>query len=177
LLIFAWSSVSFNLPQVYGPVMGLIGAHDRRADLGRLTPRLARAAHGFCPGRRAGADLAQGMGGMSKAPAGFGMSRRPVCTSMALPPPTFPMKGADHKSPLTNAAVPCAWPARCAGQCGDKVTDWIVALHMARVGGTAWQAMVTLLGAMVAVLSVTGVLIWMKKRQARSRGSRRQMAK
>jgi uncharacterized iron-regulated membrane protein len=42
-----------------------------------------------------------------------------------------------------------------------------VALHMARVWGSVWQVLVTIIGACVAMLSVTGVLIWWKKRQAR----------
>ena len=66
LLVFAWSSVSFNLPQVYAPVMGLLGANDRRADLAILKPSTnPQQILSFSEAAARGASLAKGVGGMA----------------------------------------------------------------------------------------------------------------
>lgn len=48
-------------------------------------------------------------------------------------------------------------------------TSWIVMLHVAGVGGLPYRLVVTLLGLVIATLSVTGVWIWWKKRSLRQR--------
>lgn len=55
---------------------------------------------------------------------------------------------------------------------GDTVTSWLGGLHMAALWGWPFQAFVSLAGLGVAMLSVTGVLVWKKKAQAR-RAARR----
>ena len=51
--------------------------------------------------------------------------------------------------------------------------NWFMALHMAQVGGLPYRIFVSALGLLVTMLSVTGVVIWMKKRSARIAGRRR----
>lgn len=50
---------------------------------------------------------------------------------------------------------------------GDTITTWITTKHMAGVWGVPFRIFMTLMGACVAVLSITGVVIWWKKRQSR----------
>jgi uncharacterized iron-regulated membrane protein len=50
----------------------------------------------------------------------------------------------------------------------NTFTEWMIALHMGRVWGLPYRVAVTAIGLLVTLLSVTGVLIWMRKRQARS---------
>ncbi|WP_081586939.1 PepSY domain-containing protein [Alloalcanivorax dieselolei] len=50
---------------------------------------------------------------------------------------------------------------------GNTVTTWLTTLHIAAVGGLPYRIVVTLLGLVVAVLSVTGVIIWGRKWRAR----------
>jgi uncharacterized iron-regulated membrane protein len=50
---------------------------------------------------------------------------------------------------------------------GDTVESWLYALHMTRVFGRAYQIFVCGLGFAITMLSITGVYIWWKKRQAR----------
>ena len=50
---------------------------------------------------------------------------------------------------------------------GNTVESWLYALHMARVFGRSYQIFVCLLGLLIAMLSITGVYIWLKKRNAR----------
>jgi uncharacterized iron-regulated membrane protein len=50
---------------------------------------------------------------------------------------------------------------------GNTVESWLYALHMARVFGRPYQIFVCVLGLLITMLSVTGVYIWLKKRNAR----------
>jgi uncharacterized iron-regulated membrane protein len=50
---------------------------------------------------------------------------------------------------------------------GDTVNGWLMYLHTAKVWGLAFQIFVFFVGLMVTVLSVTGVYIWWKKTKAR----------
>ncbi len=52
---------------------------------------------------------------------------------------------------------------------GNTVTSWLYALHMANVFGLPYRIFVCALGLIITMLSVTGIIIWMKKRRARLR--------
>jgi len=56
-------------------------------------------------------------------------------------------------------------PTGAAG--GDTFITWMSNLHMASVGGVTYKLTITLAGLVVAMLSLTGVLIWLRKRSAR----------
>ena len=49
---------------------------------------------------------------------------------------------------------------------GDSISNWLQSLHMARVGGLPYKIFVCLMGLAVAMLSVTGVYIWWRKRRS-----------
>jgi uncharacterized iron-regulated membrane protein len=48
------------------------------------------------------------------------------------------------------------------------VTNWLSALHQGEVFGLPYRIFVCVLGVMVVMLSVTGIVIWLKKRRART---------
>ena len=50
---------------------------------------------------------------------------------------------------------------------GSTLHTWIFALHMAKIWGLPFRIFVTVVGILIAMLSVTGVYIWLKKRNAR----------
>jgi uncharacterized iron-regulated membrane protein len=52
---------------------------------------------------------------------------------------------------------------------GNTFTTWIMALHMAMVFDLPMKIFVSVMGVTVATLTVTGVVIWWRKRQARRR--------
>jgi uncharacterized iron-regulated membrane protein len=56
---------------------------------------------------------------------------------------------------------------------GNAVSQWLASLHTARVWGTPYRVFVSVMGIVVAALSVTGVVIWWKKRSYRSRIKKR----
>ena len=49
---------------------------------------------------------------------------------------------------------------------GDTVTTWLTDLHWAEIGAKPVKAVMTLLGIAIALLSITGVAIWLRKRRA-----------
>ena len=50
---------------------------------------------------------------------------------------------------------------------GSSLHSWIFALHMAQIWGFPFRIFVSLVGMLIAMLSITGVYIWLKKRKAR----------
>lgn len=52
---------------------------------------------------------------------------------------------------------------------GNTLTTWLVALHMANVFGLPYRVFVCLMGLVIVMLSVTGVVIWLKKRRSSGR--------
>lgn len=56
---------------------------------------------------------------------------------------------------------------------GNTFTTWIMALHLAMVFGLPMKIFVSLMGLTVATLTVTGVVVWWKKRRARRRFAER----
>ena len=56
---------------------------------------------------------------------------------------------------------------------GDTITCWLAALHMANVWGLPYQIFVCVFGLAIILLTITGIYIWYKKRQARILSKRR----
>ena len=52
---------------------------------------------------------------------------------------------------------------------GNTLTAWLYALHMANVFGLPYRIFVALLGEAIVVLSITGIIIWVRRRGTRSR--------
>lgn len=51
---------------------------------------------------------------------------------------------------------------------GNTLSHWLYALHMGNVFGLPYRIFVSVLGCVIALLSVTGVMIWWRKRGARA---------
>jgi uncharacterized iron-regulated membrane protein len=176
LLVFAWSSVMMNIRPWYEPVMRTLFDYrsfeeDYRANLHpNDTPRLSwqaaqqrgeqllteqSALHGFSFGQRlnmmydssSGAYLYEVRGSrdlFERVPQGGG---------------TFVMFDG-NSGELRLLSQPTG------ERTGNTIESWLYALHMARVFGRAYQVLVCILGLVTAVLSITGVYIWLKKRRA-----------
>ncbi|PPE67535.1 PepSY-associated TM helix domain-containing protein [Caldimonas caldifontis] len=50
---------------------------------------------------------------------------------------------------------------------GNTFTSWLAALHMGKVFGLPYRLLVLVMGLVIAVLSITGVVIWWRKRRGR----------
>jgi uncharacterized iron-regulated membrane protein len=49
---------------------------------------------------------------------------------------------------------------------GNTITSWLYALHMGNVFGLPYRIFVCIIGLIIVMLSVTGIIIWSKKRYA-----------
>ncbi len=178
LLVFAWSSVSFNLPQVHIPVMQALGGRDARMVLveaalpaPRHQPRLdfrAAAARGSALAAEEAAKRGLAVEGARErwlwhVPAsglyvyGFttaaDITRHGGGSRVAFDSNTGELRAAE-------------WPS---GENGvNTFSNWLTALHMAQVLGLPYRVFVSVLGLAVTMLAVTGVVIWLKKRSARA---------
>jgi uncharacterized iron-regulated membrane protein len=50
---------------------------------------------------------------------------------------------------------------------GNTFSNWIGALHMGHVFGLPWRIFITFMGLVITLLSVTGIVVWWKKRRAK----------
>lgn len=178
LLVFAWSGVGLTLPSVEQPVMRLFGAApqfvaaplpqpianppiDRRRAVELGQGELAAL------GRRQGFSAEQPTG-LSYDPAS-GLYRYMARTSLdRIDAGGFTTLWIDGRS---GRAVRFDPPLGRTG--ADMTMGWLYMLHMAEVFGLPYRIFVSILGLAVTGLTVTGVLIWMKKRSARLLAARR----
>ena len=176
LLVFAWSGVSFNLTSVYEPVMKCFGYERIGAGIRPLAVPRHQPEIDFETAASVGEELARtetvqrhltvdsdGERGLYHRPgAGFYSY---IFTSSA----DFRVHGGRSLAIFdsdTGELIKLVLPQGESG--AFTFTEWIAALHMAAVWGLPWRIAVSLLGIAVTVLSVTGVLIWAKKRSKRS---------
>lgn len=174
LFVFAWSSVAFNLRDVYYPVMGAV--FDKQ-HFGEEIPRLPKPL--VTPNLNANAALNIGRALMQQVShehaftihheakiyydAGKGTYTYIVNSS----------RDVSEKSANTavmfnaNSGERLAVYLPTGEAAGDTITQWLLALHTAKVWGMPMQVFVSAMGFGVVGLTVTGVLIWLKKRNAR----------
>ncbi|MFL9926469.1 PepSY-associated TM helix domain-containing protein [Herbaspirillum lusitanum] len=176
LLLFAWSSVMFNLrQQVYEPVMSAIFKFDNSW---RGAPRLPKPmaapplswpqAHALARERMQTYAQAQGFVIDFEELLAFdgrrGLYAYLVHSNLDL------RKDTGNTGILIDARsgeLRGHWlPTGDVG--GNTFSNWIGALHMGHVFGLPYRIFISLVGLMVAVLSVSGVYIWWKKRKGRA---------
>jgi uncharacterized iron-regulated membrane protein len=171
LLVFAWSSVAMNLREVYDPVMKALGAPsvfnllpDETAPAG-FKPEYATA---LADARRLAAEAVTAKG-MSVAQEGylyFNADKNVFDYSFSTNS-DFTSKG-NWSLLMFSPRGDLKQLALADGGLDDGGADnWLLALHMAQVGGLPYRIFVSVLGLLITMLSVTGVVIWMKKRSAR----------
>jgi len=176
LFIFAWSGVAFNLPQVYDPIMRQIGyipiadgiAPPASGNGGPGTDVRAAAQQGRffarTVTRQAGLTIsADGPASITYYPQyGVYLFRFTSGGSVA---------SADYGDSLvvfsarTGDLLKSVLPRQ--ETTGNALHAWLEAFHLAAIGGLPYKVAVAFVGLLVTCLSVTGTLIWMKKRTAR----------
>ncbi|BBU62196.1 peptidase [Methylosinus sp. C49] len=182
LLVFAWSSVFFNLNSVYTGVTKLVfdyapppwqwPAQPPREDASKMLEwEEAQAV-----GERLMAEQARERGfSIERADALYfkpakGLIQYRVRSSLDIGERTATTSVLFDA--YTGELVTLSLPSGLRS--GDTVTNWLAALHMARVFGLPYRIFVCVLGLAITMLSVTGVYIWWKKRSAAKSSSSNQ---
>lgn len=168
LLVFAWSSVGLNLTSVYDPVMAAFGRDDVFAQLPDR-PAPDDVTHDWRARLEQARALAEARG--ADVVAENGLSFRNGADAYeyryrdARDLPTERGQSRLFFDRETGALV--AFKSGRGDASANGVHEWLVALHIASIGGLPYRIFVAVLGLGVVMLSVTGVVIWMKKRSAR----------
>ncbi|NOT21739.1 MAG: PepSY domain-containing protein [Nitrospiraceae bacterium] len=175
LFVLAWSSVAFNLgPQVYAPVMKvLFDMQDPYGDRPVVQspqpdPALAwREAHEV--GIRFMAEQAQlrGFTMLREEALSYDRGKDLFIYSVHSDRDMSDEFGgtAVFFDATTGTFVGLNMPS---GQdAGTTITNWILILHMAAIWGVPFKIFVCVMGVVVAMLSITGVYLWLKKRRSR----------
>lgn len=182
LFVLAWSSVGFNLPQVFNPVMDVFFTKQQRGqDIpARAEPQpepgipwaqALNIGHGLMEGeaRRTGFEILEPTALWYNAKNGVYAyvvrSDRDIAADRGRTWVEFDANTGEQRSlflPTGQAS-------------GNTVRSWLFALHMATVGGLPYKIFMCIMGGLVAMVSITGVVIWWKKRTARRLMTQRQL--
>ncbi len=184
LFVFAWSSVGFNLGEVYTPTMKLLfGATEHTMSVPASAKRVETPVLGFkeayargsallhaeAERRRLAIEQEQALS-LDRDSGVYTLSARSsgdIIKSWM----TYVSFDADSGD-LREASFPGDSPQNT----GDVITSWLIWLHMAAVFGLPMQIFVCVMGLVITALSVTGVYIWWKKRKARIRAKSRSVS-
>jgi uncharacterized iron-regulated membrane protein len=178
LLVFAVSSVMFNLPKVYhGVADRFLEYHEPFPERMEMSP-----VHDNHPPRidfRMGLKTAQHLMAEQAAKHGFTVSSQPtvfdyddyarkyfynVASSRDIYSASESFTTLNFNAD-TGALISLHIPT--GEYAGNTVEDWLLGLHMVWVFGLPYRIFVCVLGLVIALLSYTGIYIWWKKRKGR----------
>jgi uncharacterized iron-regulated membrane protein len=174
LLVYAWSSVYFTLPSFYTRAMNLVFDVEQ--------PIWARATvpqDETRPPMEWEEALATGVRRMDEQARQHGfIIERPLALYHHRQQGLYEYRVRSSRDIGDKAGSTAVYFDSRSGQTkdvslptghrsGTTITTWLVELHTANIFGLPYRIFVCLLGLLIAVLSVTGVYIWWKKRIAR----------
>lgn len=174
LLVFAWSSVGFNRPQIYRPMMSTIGYRDVFEELPRRpAPDDYRPDWGarLVQARALVRELGTREGFHVIEEDALGFRRKAgVFEYRFAASNDLPSERAQSRVFFDMHTGRIVGLKRARGDAtGQGIDDWLVGLHIAAVGGLGWRFAVSLIGVATCLLSVTGAYLWWRKRRARRR--------
>ena len=177
LFVLAWSSVAFNLPEVYSPVMRTLFTHQ-----GNSEARTVRASSleedrlswvdARDVGRRHMDDYAHKAGFVILAEGAIAYQPRQAVYRYDV---RSSLDVRDHGSKTrvffdaySGALIRTAQPTGAYAE--DTIRMWLTSLHMAALWGWPFRVFVCIMGLVVGMLCGTGIVVWNKKRKARKIG-------
>jgi uncharacterized iron-regulated membrane protein len=172
LFVFAWSSVAFNLNEVYLPVMKTLTAvrTEPPEQPKRTQPLFAPALDwtaALARGRALTADLARRQGLRIDREDALSLDTEHGLYALGSHAASdwgrWGSTGVSFDAD-TGALRDESYLAQ--ERAGDTIGRWLFMLHMAAVGGLAMQIFVCAMGLAIMALCVTGVVVWLKKRKA-----------
>lgn len=177
LFVLAWSGVAFNLPQVYDSAMSSLLSTQRHAphaagETWLETPELDwRAAHAI--GRRHMDVVLAKNGYVIESERHLRLDREHALYIYGVKSTADLSHRGVGTQVIFNANTGALVSSRGAGsgdeRAGDAITRWLIMMHKADVYGLPMQIVVCLMGLVVAVLSVIGLMIYLRKQRATHR--------
>lgn len=182
LFVFAWSSVAFNLNSVYEPVTRAVLGYAEHPQLPAREFDQPEPGLGWRAGYRRGQALMReaaathGITGYREDALRYDAHRAEFAYWVATK-----FRGGEaydwfgvifdaNSGELLRIDGENTGPGN--ERAGDFVTRWLLDLHMARVWGLPFRIFVCAMGLVVTALSVTGVIIWWRKRRGGNRTAR-----
>ena len=175
LLILAWSSVGFNLnEQVYAPVMKtLFNMTDPMAIVPKLDTPIPEPTLSWQDAQRIGREVIAQQATFN----GFSVLKEDTVQYSSDYGAFFYIVHTDRD---LNAEIASTWLVLDGsngkylginlptGQnFGNTLNGWLFALHMALIWGLPYKIFLAFVGLVIVMLSITGIYIWLKKRQSR----------
>ncbi|MCQ8116273.1 PepSY-associated TM helix domain-containing protein [Methylomonas rosea] len=176
LLVFAWSSVYMNLSDtVYAPVTRAVFTdyHEPWIDFPDLDKPLEQPPVAWADAYRIAVNLmdqaAKRQGFAIEAQLGFryNPAKGFYVYTVRSSADVEEKHGSTRMVIDANSGTQKLLILPTGQYAGNTVTSWLAALHMADVFGMPYRIFVCVLGLAIVMLSVTGVVIWLKKRRAR----------
>ena len=174
VFIFAWSSVGFNLSEVYSPVTKFIFAQKNTEDNEiKLAKPLENPRLNFVQASEVGKKLMLEQARLKNFKV---LTEQAISYNAVLGTYRYRVKSSRDVSEergstsvffnaTTGDFIKLDLPS--GEHAGDTVTTWLFVLHMAKIWGLPMQMFVCLMGLVIVGLSITGIYIWLKKRQSR----------
>jgi uncharacterized iron-regulated membrane protein len=175
LLMFAWSSVGFNLrEEIYDPVMkGVFGMEVPYPTHQLLKNAISEPPIGWDEARTIGRKLMHEQAqnrGFSAGPEGWlsydsarGLYTYCIHSNLDL----ASWCGTQTVFRATDGKLISFSASTGHGNAATAFTTWTASLHMAAVGGMPIKIAVCLIGLITAMLAATGIYLWWKKRGVR----------
>ena len=183
LLVFAWSSVMLNLGVVYNPVTKALFGLERESQVSKARMAQFRTTDTTTPDLRE--VLATGRLAIEAQGRRQGFTVGKICgLMMAQPNTTAHLLYVQTSRDAPDSDYGCGTMLtfdRKSGQVialqspgmgqdgeptGNFISRWLKKLHYAHPIGLWYQIIVAVTGLVIALLSVTGVYLWWKKRRA-----------
>jgi uncharacterized iron-regulated membrane protein len=174
LLVFAWSSVGFNLREVYLPVMNSLGGNDVFSalpnKLGERNPKHDWSAR-LADARRLASEHGSTHGYHVKKESALAYRRSSNTYEYRFLADTdLPTDRPQSRLffSATNGEL-VGYKSGRGNLTADGVNEWLVALHITSIWGTPYKIAIVCFGLLVCWLSVTGMIVWWKKREIKGR--------
>ena len=178
LFVFAWSSVAMNLPAVYVPVMTALTdfrSSESRSELKGPAGNQIGWDQALSIARQAAAreTAARGLHVERERVLYYDPGRNAYSYAVRTERDRSDDGANSYFSIDANTGRLLRVDLPTGEHSGNTIDYWLGQLHVAGVFGLPYRIFVSFLGVAVAIISVTGVVIWMKKRSARILGRRR----
>ena len=175
LLVLAWSGVAFNLSEVYNPVMRSVFAHQEDIrSLPALSSSQLDPPIDWFEARTIGRGLmeeqaqAQAFTVNHESSMYYDAERAVYFYSVHSSRDVGNTGNTSVVLDASSGELKGIWLPTGAAS-GDTITTWMENLHKAALWGWPFKLFISLMGMAVAMLSMTGVIIWWRKRKARVR--------